>query len=141
MRGSPNACSERAWSCASAFDGYRKSARARESRERISSVGSWNASDFPDAVPVVMIVVCSQADSSASAWWLHSESMPRRSSAAQHVAMQRRRQGDLLREALVLHRLAHEPLVVAAARQQRVPGLDVADDGHTSDPTSRDSCR
>ena len=52
----PNACSDRAWSCASALAGYRYSARARASRESTSSVGSWKHSDLPDAVPVVTIV-------------------------------------------------------------------------------------
>ena len=58
-----------------------------------------------------------------------------------HVRVKRRRELDLLREALVLHRLAHEPLVRAPALQQFVPGLVLANDGHTSDPTSRDCCR
>jgi hypothetical protein len=58
-----------------------------------------------------------------------------------HVGVKRSGELDLLREALVLHRLAHEPLVRAPPLQQLVPGLVLADDGHTFDPTSRDFCR
>ena len=67
--GRPKPCSERAWSWASAFVGYRYSARALASVASTSSVGSWKQSDFPEAVPVVTIVGPSQADSIASAWW------------------------------------------------------------------------
>ena len=45
------------------------SARARGSPSSTSSVGSWKHSDFPDAVPVVTIVVASQALCRAWAWW------------------------------------------------------------------------
>src|SRR5215211_1925148 len=78
----PNACSARAWSWASALDGYRYNARARASRQRTSSVGSWKHSDLPDAVPVVTIVGPAHAAWIASAWWDHRRSMPRARSAS-----------------------------------------------------------
>ena len=67
--------------------------------------------------------------------------MPAPGERGAHVGVQRRGQLDLLRETLVLHRLADEPLVLPPALKQLVPRLVLANDGHTSDPTSRDSCR
>src|SRR5215211_7088066 len=77
----PNACSARAWSWASALDGYRYNARALASRLSTSSVGSWKHSDLPDAVPVVTIVGPAHAACTACAWWEYSRSMPRAASA------------------------------------------------------------
>ena len=66
-RGSPNACSDARLVLRQRLGRIEEQrARARVAREQ-SSVGSWKHSDLPDAVPVVMIVVRSQADSSASA--------------------------------------------------------------------------
>src|SRR3954454_4984669 len=60
-------------------------ARARGSRASVSSTGRLNASDLPDAVPVVTIVSPRIADSYASAWCEYSSSIPVRSSASTSV--------------------------------------------------------
>ena len=125
MRLTPNACSERAWSCASAFDGYRNSARARASRERISSVGSWKHSDLPDAVPVVTIVVALPRRLERLRLVAPEEVDPApRAAPPRTSGCSSAGSSTMLREARVLHRLAHEPLVRAPALQQLVPGLD-----------------
>ena len=64
----PNAASARAWSCASAFVGYTYSARARGSLRSTSSASRLKHIDFPDAVPLVMIVGASSALRIACSW-------------------------------------------------------------------------
>ena len=98
----------------------------------MSSVGSWKQSDLPLAVPVVTIVGPAQAACSASAWCDQSRSTPRASSASATSGCSSSGSATARARAAVLRGLHDQPLVLAAGGEQRVPGLDVADDGHPS---------
>src|SRR3954454_2463746 len=78
----PSALIARAWSWASAFVGYRYSARAVGLVSSACSVGRLKHSDLPDAVPVVTMKSPSIAASTASAWWAYSDSIPLARSAS-----------------------------------------------------------
>ena len=107
--------------------------------ESICSVGSWKHSDLPDAVPVVTIVVRSNAESNASAWWLQRKSMPRCASAARTSGCSSGGSATICGRARAAAPGGPpaRPRGVRAARPRarargRLP---------PSDPTSRDSCR